>query len=176
MAIVLANSPARGAYEALWSAAVDVRLGPLAVRDNVRHLINDGLMALFFFVVGLEIKRELRCGELAGRYAAALVGLAAARGADAAGAALHRDPRRRAGRRGVGDPHGHRHRFAIGVLALLGDRVYSRKGLFLLAIAVVDDIIAIAVIALFYSNAITVGCCSARSEGSRSASRCEGSA
>jgi NhaA family Na+:H+ antiporter len=81
VAIVLANSPARGAYEALWSAAVDVRLGPLAVRDNVRHLINDGLMALFFFVVGLEIKRELRCGELAGRHSAALPGLAAAGGA-----------------------------------------------------------------------------------------------
>ena len=157
VALVWANTPARDAYEELWHAELTLGSGSLAIREDLRHWVNDGLMALFFFVVGLEIKRELAVGELSDRRAAALpamaalggvllpagVFLAVAGGGDAAS--------------GWAIPMATDIAFAVGVLALLGDRVSSGVKLLLLAIAVVDDILAISVIAVFYSSDISAG-------------------
>jgi NhaA family Na+:H+ antiporter len=157
VALVWANSPARDAYDSLWTTDLQLGIGSAAIEEDLRHWINDGLMALFFFVVGLEIKRELAVGELSDRRAAALPALAAfggaatpaliftliAAGSDAAG--------------GWAIPMATDIAFAVGVLALLGDRVSAGLKLLVLAIAVVDDIIAIAVIAVFYTDAIAAG-------------------
>jgi len=142
-ALVWANSPASGAYVDLWETEVWL---------DLRHWVNDGLMALFFFVVGLEIKRELVCGELRDRRAAALPGIAALGGVvvpvllflAVAGGGAAAD--------GWAIPAATDIAFAVGLLALLGDRVPAGARLFLLTIAIVDDIVAITIIAFFYSG------------------------
>ena len=63
-AVVWANTPAREAYDSLWATTLELGIGPLSIGEDLRHWVNDGLMAVFFFVVGLEIKRELVTGEL----------------------------------------------------------------------------------------------------------------
>lgn len=116
---------------------------------------NDGLMAIFFFVVGLEIKRELVTGELRNRRAAALPVLAAVGGAVLPAAIFLTLTAGGAGSEGWGIPMATDIAFAIGVLGLLGDRISSGVKLLVLTIAIVDDIIAISVIALFYSEDIS---------------------
>ena len=139
-ALVWANSPWQDTYN--------------DVRHDLHHVVNDGLMALFFFVVGLEIKREVVHGELSDRRVAALPALAAVGGmvvpallylAVAAGGVTGR---------GWGIPMATDIAFALGVLALLGSRVPPALKLFLLTLAIVDDIGAIVVIALFYGGDI----------------------
>jgi NhaA family Na+:H+ antiporter len=141
VALVWANSPWSSSYESLWST-------------EVRHWVNDGLMAVFFFVVGLEIKRELVVGELRSPRAAALPVIAAV-GGMAVPALLYLavnagDP----GADGWGIPMATDIAFAVGVVALLGSRVPAPLKLFLLALAIVDDIGAIVLIAVFYSDGI----------------------
>ena len=143
VALVWANSPAGGAYEDLWE--VEVWL-------DLRHWVNDGLMAIFFFVVGLEIKRELVCGELNEPRAAALPAIAAIGGVVLPVLVFLMIVSGGEGARGWAIPAATDIAFAVGLLALLGDRVSSGVRLFLLTIAIVDDIIAIAIIALFYSG------------------------
>jgi NhaA family Na+:H+ antiporter len=155
VALVWANSPWRDSYETLWHSQVTVRVGPLLVEEDVRHFVNDALMALFFFVVGLEIKREVVHGELADRRVAALPVFAAIGGmavpaAIYAGIALGSDIGT-----GWGIPMATDIAFALGVLALLGSRISPALKLFLLTLAIVDDVGAIAVIALFYSTGIS---------------------
>ena len=126
------------------------------IDEDLQHWVNDGLMALFFFVVGLEIERELVDGELSDRRAATLPALAARPA---------RSRRRRlrvlagggAAASGWAIPMATDIAFAVGVLAVLGDRVSDGVKLLVLAIAVVDDIIAIAVIAVFYSDRVQLG-------------------
>ena len=153
VAVVWANSPARDAYFTLWSTDVSVA----GIDEDLQHWVNDGLMALFFFVVGLEIKRELVDGELSERRAATLPALAATAGAIAPALVFVLLAGGGAAASGWAIPMATDIAFAVGVLAVLGDRVSDGVKLLVLAIAVVDDIIAIAVIAVFYSDHIALG-------------------
>ena len=155
LALVWANTPWAGAYAALWDAVVTINLGVLVLSDDLRHWVNDGLMAVFFFVVALEIKRELVRGELADRRSAALPAVAAIGGMvipAALYAALNAGTPEL---RGWGIPMATDIAFALGVLALLGRRAPAELRVLLLAIAIVDDVGAIGVIALFYTESLS---------------------
>ena len=157
VAIGWANSPWQGAYHDLWHHELVVGSGSWAVRESLGHWVNDGLMALFFFVVGLEIKRELVRGELRDPRAAALPALAAIGGMvlPAALYVLVAGPGEAA--RGWGIPMATDIAFAVGVLAVLGRRVPRGLKVFVLTLAIVDDIGAILVIAVFYSAGLEAG-------------------
>ena len=157
IALVWANSGERDAYVSLWHTDVTLGIGGAAIEEDLRHWVNDGLMAVFFFVVGLEIKRELAVGELSEPRAAALPALAAAGGAAAPALLFTALMAGGEGAAGWAIPMATDIAFAVGVLALLGDRVSTGVKLLVLAIAVVDDIIAIMVIAIFYSEEIAAG-------------------
>ena len=156
VAIVWANSPWSGGYEALWETAVDLRIGSVGFSDDLRHLVNEALMTLFFLVVGLEIKRELVVGELREWRTAALPAAAALGGMVVPALVYLAVNAGGAGARGWGIPMATDIAFALGVVALLGRRVPTSLRLFLLTLAIVDDIGAIVVIAVFYTQAISV--------------------
>ena len=145
VALIWANGPAAEEYESLFAT----QLGPL----DLHAWVNDGLMALFFLVVGLEIKRELTVGELQDRRAAALPAVAAL-GGMVVPAMLFLVLAGDGSRRGWGAPMATDIAFALGVIGLLGTRVPSGARLFLLTLAIVDDLGAIAVIAVVYSGTI----------------------
>lgn len=158
-AIVWANSVWSGVYFDLLDAHVEISFLGFDLDESLQHIINDGLMAIFFFVVGLEIKRELVLGDLRDPRAAALPVMAALGGmllpaliyifinAGEGGEAI----------RGWGIPMATDIAFALGIVALLGSRVPSGAKLFLLAVAIADDIGAIAVIAIFYTEDLSAG-------------------
>lgn len=156
LALLWANSPYASQYTALWGLPVGVHLGNAALRMSFGHWINDGLMAVFFFMVGLEIKREILVGEL-NSLRQALLPIVAAIGGMLVPAALylllnHATP----GRSGWGIPMATDIAFALGILALLGSRVPPGLKVFLAAVAIVDDIGAVLLIAIFYSSSIEV--------------------
>ncbi|MEW6473805.1 MAG: Na+/H+ antiporter NhaA [Actinomycetota bacterium] len=156
-ALVWANSPWQGAYESLWATEAGIRIGGFQLSHDLRHWVNDGLMVLFFFVVGLEIKTELVAGELADRRRAALP-IAAAAGGMVVPAVLYVMINVSGGAlRGWGVPVATDIAFAVGVVALLGRRVPQSLKIFLLALAIVDDIGAILVIAVFYTDNLALG-------------------
>jgi NhaA family Na+:H+ antiporter len=152
VAVVWANSPAGDSYISFWDHELTIGAGDLALTEDLRHWVNDGLMALFFFVVGLEIKRELVAGELRERSAATLPAMAAVGGVLLPAGIFLALTAGTEEASGWAIPAATDIAFAVGVLALLGDRVSSGVKLFLLTIAIVDDIIAIAIIALFYAD------------------------
>ncbi len=155
-ALVWANSPWRGAYDSFWHAQLTIGIGSWSLAEDLQHWVNDALMALFFLVVGLEIKRELLTGELREPRVAALPAIAAL-GGMAVPALLYLAIN--AGgeeARGWGIPMATDIAFALGVLALVGGRLPAALKSFLLALAIVDDIGAILVIAIFYSGSIQV--------------------
>jgi NhaA family Na+:H+ antiporter len=146
-ALILANSPLGGAYADLWHR----RLGPL----DLRHWIDDALMALFFFSVGLEVKREVAVGALATRAARRVPIVAAACGMAAPALVyLAVSGFAPALARGWAIPAATDIAFALGVLSLLGRRVPPSLRLFLTSVAVADDIGAVAIIALAYTDAL----------------------
>ena len=156
VALVWANSSAYGSYEALWTTEIGFRLGGFELTEDLRHWVNDLLMAFFFFVVGLEIKRELVLGELRDPRAAALP-LICALGGMVAPALLYLvfnagGP----GSSGWGVPMATDIAFAVGALSLVGTRAPAALKVFLLTLAVADDLGAIAVIALFYSSGLSL--------------------
>jgi NhaA family Na+:H+ antiporter len=152
VALVWANSPWHASYEDLWHAEVNLTIGGHGVTEDLRHLVNDGLMALFFLVVGLEVKRELVAGDLRDRRVAALPVLAALGGMVVpAGLYLALNAGTDAAA-GWGIPMATDIAFALAVLALLGPRVPAPLKLFLLTLAIVDDIGAIVVIAVAYTD------------------------
>jgi NhaA family Na+:H+ antiporter len=157
VALIWANSPWATAYHRLWETPLTLGVGALTFRGTLHFLINDGLMAVFFFLVGLEIKRETLAGELATLRTAALPMLAALGGmvVPALLYALvnHGGP----ASAGWGVPMATDIAFALGVLALLGDRVPTGLKVFLAALAIVDDIGAVLVIAVFYSGGVAWG-------------------
>ncbi|HEX6058870.1 MAG TPA: Na+/H+ antiporter NhaA [Gemmatimonadaceae bacterium] len=154
IALAWANSPWASSYHHLWESEVALAIGGWSVRSTLHHLINDGLMAVFFFLVGLEIKREVLAGELASLSSAALP-LAAAAGGMIVPAALYAAVNvGREGMSGWGVPMATDIAFALGVLALLGDRIPGALRVFLAALAIVDDIGAVLVIAIFYSGGV----------------------
>jgi NhaA family Na+:H+ antiporter len=154
IALVWANSPWRASYLTLWHAPFGVKLGPLSFERDLHFWVNDGVMTIFFFVVGLEIRREIHRGELSELRRAALP-LAAALGGMLIPAAMF--AALNAGRQtltGWGIPMATDIAFAVGVLTLLGRRVPPALRILLLALAVIDDVGAIVIIAVFYSSAI----------------------
>jgi len=154
VALVWANADS-GSYATFWSTDLTIRIGSWGHVESLRHVVNDGLMALFFFVVGLEVKRELVTGELADRRAAALPLLGAIGGMLVPAAIfLALTTGDASAARGWGVPMATDIAFALGVLALLGSRVPVALKVLLLGIAVVDDIGEIIVIAIFYSSDI----------------------
>jgi NhaA family Na+:H+ antiporter len=155
-ALVLANSPLAGSYEALWHTELGAGLGPWSIAKPLHAWINDGLMAIFFFAVGLEIKREFLVGELA-TVKKAMLPVAAAIGGMVVPAAIYYALNAgKAGANGWGIPMATDIAFALGVLALLGDRVCLSVKIFLTALAIVDDIGAVLVIALFYTSEVSL--------------------
>jgi NhaA family Na+:H+ antiporter len=157
VALVWVNSPLRESYEQLWGTVATVRIQDLSISMDLQHWVNEGLMTLFFLVVGLEIKRELTAGELREPKAAALPALAALGGmvVPAGMFVLLNAGRETAG--GWGVPVATDIAFALGVLTLAASRAPVSVRSFLLTLAIVDDIGAILVIAFFYSDGIAVG-------------------
>jgi NhaA family Na+:H+ antiporter len=152
-----ANSPWAHGYHALWETPITVAVGSRGAQLTLHQVINDGLMAVFFFLVGLEIKREVLVGELASLRHAALP-VSAAVGGMVVPALLFTSVNGGAeGSAGWGIPMATDIAFALGVLALLGDRVPSSLRVFLSALAIADDMGAVLVIALFYSGGVAWG-------------------
>ena len=157
IALVWANSPFSESYFSLWQTLVTVGAGGFVISKPLLLWINDGLMAIFFFVVGLEIKREVLVGELSSPKAAALA-VAAAFGGMVVPAALYALLNAGTdGASGWGIPMATDIAFALGVLALLGSRAPLALKVFLTALAIVDDLGAVLVIALFYTAEISWG-------------------
>jgi NhaA family Na+:H+ antiporter len=151
IALVWANSPWAHSYAALWHTPVTVGLGGFMLSRDLHFVVNDALMAVFFFVVGLEIKRELLVGELAEPRQAALPIFAALGGVIVPALIYIAFNAGGPGSSGWGIPMATDIAFVIGVMALLGDRVPLSLKVFLTALAIVDDIAAVLVIALFYT-------------------------
>ncbi|MBK8252749.1 MAG: Na+/H+ antiporter NhaA [Polyangiaceae bacterium] len=152
-ALFWANSQYAPAYEHLWHTPVRVGIGSLSAERSLHFIVNEVLMTIFFFVVGLEIRREIFEGELADRKRAMLPAVAAI-GGMVAPAALFLLLSRPDTRSGFGVPTATDIAFAVGVLALLGKRVPPALRVLLLTLAIIDDIGAIVVIAAFYSKGI----------------------
>ncbi len=154
VALIWANSPWAEVYHHALHAEMTVSLGGLGLTKSVHHLVNDGLMGVFFFLVGLEIKRELLVGELSAVRKAALPALAAIGGMLVPAAlyvAINPEPPLRDG---WGIPMATDIAFALGVLAVLGSRAPLGLKVMLTALAIVDDIGAVLVIAIFYTDQI----------------------
>ncbi len=155
IALAWANTAPAG-YTAVWEHVLTVGSGDLALGLDLRHWVNDALMAIFFFVVGLEIKRELVCGELQDRRAATLPVLAALGGVALPAVIFLAITAGTPEASGWAIPAATDIAFAVGVLALLGDRVSAGMKLFVLTIAIVDDILAIVIIAVFYAGDLSL--------------------
>jgi Na+:H+ antiporter, NhaA family len=155
VALVWANSPWGESYTGLWGTELSIGLGPFSIEDDLTHWINDGLMAVFFLVVGLEIKREILVGELSSPRRAALPLAAAVGGAVLPAAIYVSITFGTEGVSGWGIPMATDIAFALGVLALLGKRAPLGLKVFLTALAIVDDILAVLVIALFYTSDVS---------------------
>ncbi len=157
VALVWANSPWASSFEAFWQVKLTVGVGEAVLSKPLLLWINDGLMAIFFFVVGLEIKREVIAGELASPRKAALP-IAAALGGMIVPALIYASLTiGTASISGWGIPMATDIAFALGVLALLGDRVNVGLKIFLPALALIDDLGAVLVIAIFYTDTIAWG-------------------
>jgi NhaA family Na+:H+ antiporter len=156
IALLLANGPLASAYQHMIHTLVSFNFGSWKLEMSLHHWINDGLMALFFFVVGLELKREILVGELANPRNAVLP-IGAAIGGMVVPALIYYaiNPDGEAAR-GWGIPMATDIAFAIGALALLASRVPKALITFLVALAIVDDLGAVLVIALFYTHTIVL--------------------
>ena len=163
IALIWANSPWSNSYFDLWNTEIHISIGDLISLEHHGHpltlgeFINDVLMVLFFFVVGLEIKRELVTGELNTRRAAALPAAAAIGGMVVPALIYFAFNQSGDATAGWGIPMATDIAFAVGVVSLLGTRVSTSLKIFLLTLAIVDDIGAIIVIALFYTEKLSVG-------------------
>lgn len=154
IALIWANSPWSEAYFSLWQTKLKIGIGSFVIDKPLILWINDGLMAMFFFVIGLEIKRELLVGELASLRHAALP-IVAALGGMLVPALLYTSLNlREAGASGWGIPMATDIAFVLGILAILGRGVPIALKVFITSIAIVDDIGAVLVIAFFYTSEI----------------------
>lgn len=151
VALVWANSPLRDLYTGLWQTTITVDLGIFFISKSLLLWINDGLMAIFFLVVGLEIKREVLVGELSTPKEAAFPLVAAVGGMIVPAAFYAAVNWNMPGISGWGIPMATDIAFALGVLALLGERAPLALKVFLTALAIVDDLGAVLVIAFFYT-------------------------
>jgi len=156
IALIWANSPFSSSYESLWDTMLSINLGDWSIALDLRHWIDEGFMALFFFVIGLEVRRELSVGELTdrrrvtipviagigGMLVPVMLYLLLTHGTDAAG--------------GWGIVVATDTAFLLGALAIVGPRISTQLRIFLLTLAIVDDIVAISVIGIFYSDSINL--------------------
>ncbi len=164
-ALVWANSPWGGSYAHFWHTKLSLGLGDAKVALSLEHWVNDGLMALFFFLVGMEIKHELAHGELSSRERAMLPVFGALGGMIVpAGiyAALHATGPAASG---WGIPMATDIAFAVAALAIFGPRVPPGLKVFLLALAIVDDLGAVTVIAVFYTQHLSLTALAAAAGG-----------
>ncbi len=156
LALALANSPLANAFLGLWKTPFGLTFGTFEMNHSLRHWINDGLMAIFFFVVGLEVKRELVLGELRDLRTAALPIIAAAGGMVVPATLYLAGQLGQPGERGWGIPMATDIAFVVGCLAVLGTRVPAGLRIVLLSLAIADDIGAILVIAIGYTSHINL--------------------
>ncbi|MGM0667424.1 MAG: Na+/H+ antiporter NhaA [Bacteroidota bacterium] len=154
IALILANSPLGTVYESFWDYEIGIQVGSFELSNSLLHWINDGLMAVFFFLIGLEIKREAIIGDL-NNFRKASFPIFAALGGMIIPITfyiiLNRDP---GASKGWGIPAATDIAFSLAILQLLGNRVHISLKVFLAAFAIVDDIGAVVLIALFYSTGI----------------------
>ncbi|MBT8446869.1 MAG: Na+/H+ antiporter NhaA, partial [Gammaproteobacteria bacterium] len=158
IAMLIANSPLAGSYEALLNAPVAVQFGELLIKKPLLLWINDGLMAIFFFLIGLEIKREFLEGELSSLSQVVLPGVGAIGGMVVpAGIYAWLNWGDATAMDGWAIPVATDIAFALGLLSVFGDRVPTPLKIFLLTLAIFDDLAAIVIIAVFYSGDLTLG-------------------
>lgn len=157
VAMLWANSPWAESYAAFWNTPVSLVVGTHALTETLLEWINDGLMAMFFFVIGLEIKREILVGELASFRQAALPLAAAIGGAMLPAGLYFAINANGPGAPGWGIPMATDIAFTLGILSVLGNRVPVALKVFLTALAIADDLMAVLVIGLFYTSAISWG-------------------
>ncbi len=155
LALVLANSPLAGWFASIWKTKVELNLGDFRLAGDLGHLvINDGLMAIFFFVIGLEIKREIVAGELRELRKALLPVFAAIGGMVVPAGVYLALQGGQSGQRGWATPMATDIAFVVGFLALFGKRVPFSLKILLLTLAIVDDLGAVLVIAFVYTGAL----------------------
>lgn len=155
VSLLIANSPAGNAYVHFWHRDASVMLAGVGIPFNIEEWINDGLMTVFFLLVGLEIEREIFIGELS-EFKNAVLPVVAAIGGMAAPAAIHflfnhGTPEQA----GIGIPMATDIAFSLGVLSLLGNRVPLTLKIFLTALAIIDDLGAVIIIAVFYTQSFS---------------------
>ncbi len=156
LSVLLANVLPGGSYPALWHAKLDLSFAGVSLNHSLQHWINDGLMTVFFLLVGLEIERELYAGELSSIRNASLP-VVAALGGMAVPAAIHYlFNQGTPGQPGIGIPMATDIAFSLGVLSLAGGRIPTSLKVFLTAFAIIDDLGAIIIIALFYSQSVSL--------------------
>ncbi|MEA3522565.1 MAG: Na+/H+ antiporter NhaA [Campylobacterota bacterium] len=154
LALILANTPLTEAYAHFFHMKIDLTVGSWKLSHTIHHWINDGLMAIFFFIIGLEIKREILVGELSNLKVALLPILSAIGGMVLPALIYIAITYDTAGAEGWGIPMATDIAFAISALVLLGNRVSPALVTFLVALAIVDDLGAVIVIAVFYTDQI----------------------
>ncbi|WP_354221954.1 Na+/H+ antiporter NhaA [Bradyrhizobium sp. F1.4.3] len=153
-ALLWANSPFAHAYHDFWNQAISLRLGEFVFARSLHFWINDALMTVFFLVVGMEIRREMHEGALS-KFDQAILPVLAALGGVVVPALIYLGFNNVAGRdHGWAIPTATDIAFAVGVLALLGRSIPASVRVFLLALAIIDDIIAVLIIALFYTSGL----------------------
>ena len=156
-ALIIANSPLGDAYHHMLESHIVLGISDLIIDKSVHHWINDGLMAIFFLLIGLEIKREMKYGELSSVQSALLPAIAAVGGATVPALIFYGFNSGTSYMDGWAIPVATDIAFVVGVLALLGSRVPIWAKVFVTAVAVVDDLIAVLIIALFYTEQISMG-------------------
>ncbi|UOY00515.1 Na+/H+ antiporter NhaA [Blastococcus sp. PRF04-17] len=154
VALAWANSPWGASYERLWHTEAALRFGDVEIAMDLQHWVNDGLMVFFFFLIGMEVRRELSMGELVQRSRLTVPALAALAGLVVPALVYLAINAGGPGAVGWGIPMATDTAFVLGALALFGRHTPMQLRVFLLSLSVVDDIGALSAIAIFYSDEI----------------------